>query len=399
MRIYLVSIWILSILLFAGCSSKNSNNTGTVPVSSQRMVILGYNDLGMHCMNKDFSELMVLPPANTMHAQVIDRSGGDPRIVTSGISIEYSIPGNTESITKTNFWKFGPAMFGKNITDNIGLFGNGLAGNMVKNVSGNFWEVTGVPLTPIQDNGNEDPYQLALLTVKQAGVVVASTRSVMPVSWEMRCDLCHIAQPGETIETDILRKHDTLHNTNLLNSKPVKCSSCHADPAIGEPGVVGRKSLSAAMHGAHSTRMDTVAGKVDVSCYSCHPGIKTKCQRDIHHTKGLDCFDCHKSMEALASNTRTPWVDEPKCSDCHHKSGSQYEQANTLYRNSVGHHNIRCASCHGSPHAITPTDPSITNNDNLQAIATQGHAGVINQCAVCHSEAPDDSFPHSVNGG
>lgn len=402
MRIYLIIAGLISLMLISGCGGGgNSQNSGPVPVSTQSMVVLGFNDLGMHCMNKDFSQLMVLPPANTMHAQVIDRSGGDPRIVTSGVTVEYSIPGNSESASKTNFWTFGPTMFGKAIATNIGLFGNGLSGNMVKNATGNFWEATGVPITPLKDNLTEDPYQLALITVKQAGVVVASTQSVMPVSWEMRCDLCHTALPGETVDTDILRKHDTLHTTNLLNSKPVMCSSCHGDPALGAPGKPGQKTLSAAMHGAHATRMGAVAGKVDVSCYSCHPGVKTKCQRDIHHTKGLDCFDCHTSMEALASTARTPWVDEPKCGspNCHHKAGSEYEQPNTLFRNSVGHHNIRCASCHGSPHAITPTDASITNNDNIQAIATQGHAGTIDKCAVCHSSTPDDAFPHSVSGG
>ena len=38
-------------------------------------VILACNDLGMHCMNSDFSEMMVLPPFNTLHAQIIRRSG------------------------------------------------------------------------------------------------------------------------------------------------------------------------------------------------------------------------------------------------------------------------------------------------------------------------------------
>ena len=29
-------------------------------------VVLGYNDLGMHCMNQDFSQLCILPPFNTL---------------------------------------------------------------------------------------------------------------------------------------------------------------------------------------------------------------------------------------------------------------------------------------------------------------------------------------------
>ena len=58
----------------------------------------------MHCMNEDFSEFMILPPYNTVHAQVIDRSGEEPHIVTSGVTVQYTIPGNTHSADKTNFW-------------------------------------------------------------------------------------------------------------------------------------------------------------------------------------------------------------------------------------------------------------------------------------------------------
>jgi len=72
----------------------------------------------------------------------------------------------------------------------------------------------------------------------------------------------------------------------------------------------------------------------------------------------------------------------------------EFEQPDTLFRNSKGHRNIMCAACHGSPHAITPT---VKIEDNIQAIAIQGHEGVINMCSVCHSEVPDDPFPHSVH--
>ncbi len=54
-------------------------------------------------MNQDFSQLCILPPFNNLHAQVIDRRGEEPRIASSGISVLYSIPGNTTSITKTEF--------------------------------------------------------------------------------------------------------------------------------------------------------------------------------------------------------------------------------------------------------------------------------------------------------
>jgi len=65
--------------------------------------VLGYNELGMHCMNQDFSELMLLPPYNNLRAQVILR-GEEPQLLTSGVTVSYSVPGNTTSADKTNFW-------------------------------------------------------------------------------------------------------------------------------------------------------------------------------------------------------------------------------------------------------------------------------------------------------
>ena len=118
---------------------------------SNSFVVLGYNDLGMHCMNQDFSQLCILPPFNNLHAQVIDRRGEEPRIASSGVSVLYSIPGNTISTTKTNFWSYAPALFGVDLPPNIGLTGNGLSGVMVP-TGANDWVVTGIPVTPFDDN-------------------------------------------------------------------------------------------------------------------------------------------------------------------------------------------------------------------------------------------------------
>ncbi|MFN8219225.1 MAG: hypothetical protein U0S12_03720 [Fimbriimonadales bacterium] len=83
-----------------------SESEAAVAASKQAlgdMVILGYNDLGMHCMGSRFGEICILPPANTMRATVIDRSGSEPEIINEGVTISYSIPGNTTSANKTDF--------------------------------------------------------------------------------------------------------------------------------------------------------------------------------------------------------------------------------------------------------------------------------------------------------
>lgn len=377
-----------------GCPSLTSSIPTTTGNSTTESlgstIVLGYNDLGMHCMNQDFSELMILPPYNTLHAQVI-RRGGEPRIIKSGVSVEYELKSNTHSADKTNFWTYANALLGVDLAPDVGLAGNGLHGVMSLTDS-NDWSVIGIPVTPIDDNGNEDPYPLATITVKNGQDTLAETQAVTPVSWEISCDLCHNT-PGISVATDILRKHDLLHNTTLESSKPVLCASCHADVALGLTGQPGVSNLSHAMHGAHASRMGAVT--LLVECYACHPGQRTQCLRDVHYSAGMTCTDCHTSMTAVADANRRPWIDEPRCGDCHDALGRQYEQANTLYRNSVGHGNVHCAACHGSPHAIAPT---VVSQDNLQAAALQGHPGTIDTCQVCHTRTPGESFFHHAGG-
>ncbi len=394
---YLFVAMLFVVCIVSGCGGGGSDDGGGGgggPIPTGSMVVLGYNDLGMHCMNEDFSQLMVLPPYNTLHAQIIDRSGEEPRIVTGGVNVTYSIPGNTHSTDKTNFWTYAKRLTGLSLAPNVGLTGKGLSGTMSP-TGNNDWSVEGIPITPITDAGVENPYQLANILVGSATSPLAKTQAVVPVSWEMNCELCH---NNSEAPANVLVAHDNLHGTSLATSTPVRCGKCHAQVPLGALGAgsPGRPSLSRAMHGAHSDRMDDVAGLLGgVECYACHPGQRTKCLRDVHFTKGMDCNDCHSTMTAVASETRRPWVDEPRCDGCHSRAGFSFEQAGTLFRNSKGHHGVHCAACHGSPHAITPT---VVAADNVQAIALQGHAGTIDTCIVCHRTKPDDSFDHRFSG-
>lgn len=386
-----VIIFLLTLVLLycVGCGSQGEHDSNTInngKVFASSMVALGYNDLGMHCMNQDFSQFMILPPFNTMHTLVLLR-GEKPQFVTSGITVNYSVPGNTSSAGKTNFWQYAQPLLGLSLAPNVGLTGNGLSGSMTSSQTPlRDWVATGIPLTPITDANKLNSFQLTDITVSNGSTVLARTKAVAPVSWEISCVLCHNGSDAP----DILKAHDLLHNTHLQQQTPVLCGKCHAQAELGAlaPGQAGTPPLSTSMHSAHASRMGDVVDMLNGNtCYACHPGQVTKCLRDIHASKGMTCTDCHVSMENVGSAARRPWVDEPRCANCHHNS----EQADTLYRNSIAHHGVPCEACHGSPHAITPT---IVANDNVQAIGLQGHAGVINKCTVCHEQTPGGGFSH-----
>jgi hypothetical protein len=132
----------------------------------------------------------------------------------------------------------------------------------------------------------------------------------------------------------------------------------------------------------------------DVTCYACHPGIRTRCLRDVHYARGMTCTDCHGSMLTVGNPARKPWVEEPRCDSCHQRAGFEFEQPATLFRNSRGHHGVHCGACHGAPHAIAPT---VTASDAMGPMNQQGQPGVISNCSVCHSTPPGDPFDHAFS--
>ncbi len=364
-------------------------------------LVLGYNDLGMHCMNQDFSEFMILPPYNNLHAQVIERTPLGPRLVTSGINVTFSIPGNTESASKTNFWTYVQALLGAALPPNVGLAGNGLTGAM--QVAGTDWVAAGIPLTPQTDFGAINTFQLAnIMVTSESGTYLTETNAVVPVSWELRCDLCHHGAPDAPVS--VLDAHDRLHGTTLFQpgNQPVLCGGCHAQPELGLPGQPGVSSLSVAMHRGHAPRMMDVVASVPkgIACYACHPGPDTQCLRDTHAQRQIFCANCHapKAMDvmsemlAVGDPARRPWMDMPRCDNCHHRPGYQYEQPGMLFKNSVGHGGLACEACHNSTHAVLPARDKA---DNLQAISVQKNANTIRKCSACHAELPVGIFRHA----
>ena len=396
--------------------------TGAVPdkkISSPvgDYVIIGWNTLGMHCINPSYDKLAILPPFNNLWAQVIKR-GNPPRIVTSEVTLEYSIINNTNVNGKTNFWQYVKQLFGQALSEGIGLTGNGLSGIMIP--VGDHFEATGIPVLPYDDQMTWNPFQIALISLKaakgSAPQKTQTTKVVLPVSDEINCGQCHMqgmdgtvnlpvdAASGLTGTTDIdkniLMVHDYYHGTagkashgpNLMSMQPVLCASCHSSNALGTPGTPGVKSVSLAMHGWHNGT--DRAG--DATCYSCHPGQMTQCLRTgiagmgyLGDTPSCQTGMCHGGISAMGNPARRPWVDEPNCAQCH---GNNYETGQDLYRNAKGHGGLYCAACHNSPHAWWP---SKLWADNMQPVKLQKKPFALGNCAVCHTTKKSGDNPHS----
>ena len=393
-------------LLFVTSAQKTGHATPatfseTAVTVNDDYIVLGWNDLGMHCYNRDFQDLAVLPPYNTLWAQVV-KKGDPPEIVTGGITVTFSFPDNTYSIGKSNFWDYDVPLFGVDLPPNVGLAGTGMAGEM--ELLTDHFVAEGIPLTEFRDSDliNPYPYQLATITAynESTGATLAQSTVVAPVSTEMNCDDCHYDGGVEDVatgrvETNILTLHDMEHLAEyppassgpLMDRRPILCANCHSSNALGKPPVGDIPSLSNAMHEKHN---EEVSSDLE-GCYKCHPGPQTQCLRDTMYQSGMECIDCHGVMDLVGQNPN-PWLLEPRCDNvaCH---GSGYQQDQPLYRMSQDHGGLYCAACHDSPHAIAPT---VQPNDGLKFSALQMFPGTLQDCAVCHTVAPTDPGPHGL---
>lgn len=420
-------------------------SVATAASSSSSYKLVGWNDLGMHCVDgNDYSVFSILPPYNNVHAQLIDPNG---KLVKSpsGIRLTYEAVAdpsgsiNRTSVGKTNFWQYVNPLFGVSLAPDMGLAGHAMPGSRNKpqamswNLAKYEFVAEGVPITPYPDNpptaGAKNYYPLMRLVARNSSNrVLATADVVLPVSDEMACSACHASgsitdsrampsqlafnsDPDKDYKLNILQLHDDRQGTHLMTSQPVLCASCHGSNALGTKGTA--KPLTQVLHTKHAAVIETGAEATREACYNCHPGSVTKCLRGAMGNAGMQCQNCHGSMAEVGASTRRGWLDEPGCENCHTgtavKNSGQIRYtdafayagtlrqaadprfavtANTLYRLSAGHGKLACEACHGSTHAEYP---SSHENDNLMVTRLQGHSGTLSECKSCH--------PSNIEGG
>jgi hypothetical protein len=292
--------------------------TLAVPARAADSVLLGWNNLGMHCMDSDYSVFSILPPYNTIEAQLI--VGGKLVRNGAGYTVTYQAMAdpagsiNTTSSGKGNFYGFVSAIYGASLNDNQGLAGWNMPGpnntpqamlfeNANEPAPGvstpvNWFRAEGIPITPYDDAGQKNPYPMMLLVARDTtGQVLGTSSIVLPVSDEMDCRACHASGTGAAAQPDggwvndpnperdyrlnILRLHDErqfaghgslylpalatnrfnpggLFANVMSNGAPVLCATCHSSPALGTAGFPGVPSLTASVHSRHATVTDPV---------------------------------------------------------------------------------------------------------------------------------------------
>ncbi len=340
--------------------------------------LVGWNDLGMHCVDADFAEFSILPPYNTIHAQLLDPSGqpvaspGD-FVVTYEAMADPAGSINTTSVGKTDFWGHVAALFGVSLAPDEGLAGFDMPGGantprvMAYEPAFAWFTAEGIPLTNYDDAGHTNYYPMMRLVARDgSGSVVATTEIVLPISDEMTCTACHASGSGPAAEPtggwvndpdperdyrlNILLLHDQMQEgqpawaaalaaagydasglyATSTGGTSVLCAKCHGSNALPGTGMEGISQLTRAVHSLHAGVTDPVTGmSLDSSenrtaCYRCHPGSDTRCLRGAmgnaaaaDGTLAIQCQSCHGGMSAVGDAARRGWFDEPVCQSCH----------------------------------------------------------------------------------
>jgi len=352
-------------------------------------------------------------PLPQISMQLIRRGPSSPEVVTDGIRMTWEWKGRKQ--------------------------GHFLQGTMTAAEDSSFHTV--LDPAALASVAGSDPYPV--LTVRAVRMdteeLLAESRQVLGLSPGFGCTFCH-----ET-ELSLLEAHDRREKTSLMKirsqGKTVDCRDCHTE-------ALQNLSLSAAVHGWHAVCLPDQGAK---ACMTCHisltakPGQKDNRKtstvplfaRDLHHDRGLDCVNCHGSMEnhslallkaeqsrgesaagragALMNiikpqgmelaeiRPRLPWVQEPDCTACHdfsRKPDPASAQAFNFWtkgrdelfsrrRDDMGA--VRCITCHGAPHALYPSrNPLAPELDNMPPLQLQRLAaplGTDGGCIACHGQA------------
>lgn len=453
----------LATYLFQGLQGKTTPKAVQLPTTTPLgelpfaldapYLLLAWSGSGMQAISDADAWFSFRPPGSDIFAQLIRRAPL-PEVVDAGVVLSYQAEAGFENpAANVDFWRYqssGPT--------NAGASGNFTSGRMRPLPDRSAFVAEQVPITPYPETGGYQPYPALTIEARDAGSgeLLASTRLLAPVSTEWGCNNCHgggwrkkVAGISPLTAEKILTAHDRLSHTNLLAQaragRPVRCQSCHPDPLSGAAGNPALLNLSAAMHGWHANFLTGLGAE---SCAFCHAAAQqgaTRSLRGIHQRAGMDCSNCHGSMEehalsllraeqetgktgaarlmtALAPRlrngadqikARTPWQQEPDCQTCHVGFGPPENDSafnhwpgdsSGLYRNQRDESgSLYCAACHGSAHALHPADnPYESERDSFQPRQYQGNPypiGANRNCQVCHTVAMDSEMHHANSLG
>ena len=287
-----LSLILLSLIALAGIAEAQDQN----PRSRKNYQVFAFNDLGMHCYDRDFSVFSLLPPFNVIHSQMIYKGLKPSLLDNSTINMFYSGKHdprgsiNTTSgfirhtgVAKTNFWEYVELLFGVKPALDEGILGakmpdaaNGPQPLGTFDPTYQWFSATGIPITNIDNRGKVNCFPMMRIRgsdLAQPNRWLSSLDIVLPVSSEFNCVACHEtdafvgSNPGSASDAsppprltslspedfssnpdanirfreNILILHDAMNpGYNLVgkyqSGQPILCAQCHYSKALDLAG-------------------------------------------------------------------------------------------------------------------------------------------------------------------
>jgi hypothetical protein len=392
--------------------------------------ILGWNNLGMHCMDSDYSVFSILPPYNTIEAQLI--VNGRLLTASNGYTVTYQAVAdpsgsfNSTAMGKGNYYDYAAALYGPVLPPEGGLRGWPMPGtnNTPQNMGFentnypkpnvptpvNWWRAEGIPISPYDDAHQKNPYPLMLLVARNAAnQIIATNQVVLPVSDEMDCRACHASGtptnarpaagwvwsslPERDFRLNILRLHDEhqfarhgglyqaalaawgfnaagLYRSVTADGKPVLCALCHASEALGLDSFSNTPPLTASVHFAHAgvTAPGTTNRLDDVSFRSA-------------------CYLCHPGSAtkclrgAMGGAMAADGSMEMQCQSCHGNMSAVGAANRTGWLMEP-----KCQSCHSG--TATSNNGQIRYTTSFTNLPPYGERLAVNRTFATSSNTP-----------
>jgi hypothetical protein len=437
---FLASLYFGTLVFSLGTSTAlaNTADPGTY-------YIFANNDLGIHCACPADELMTMLPPWNTVRAQVLRVDGKTKEVVTdpAKITVEYVVPfaqnnlddpryqAYLDNINKTYPTAEGFAAVSR--SNPVSIAGTPLSGGPFHpKPEHNMWVAEGIPVfPPVADQSWEGTFVDAFGTERQAfpaiivrvkdtgtGQILAERTDVTtPVAFA-NCCTCHreiykdnhgfYGQPMDVFRETMIVAHDLKHGTDLdtlvSRGQVIRCSRCHSDPAVGgaTPGYPvslypeaqglnlpmppATLTLSYVIHQGHNLKSDFHVRWQNLgfseACEACHPGQDTVgCLRGVHVT----------NLEDGTTMNMT-------CTECHGNLDAR--NATGQLQDPWSYRTLpRCSNCHANRGGIEWTTEQIDAYGHQQFggafLNSRGHKNDQLLCTSCHG-APHALAPSNL---
>ena len=183
------------------------------------------------------------------------------------------------------------------------------------------------------------------------------------------CDACHISDYNQSANPN-----------HIVLGLPTDCATCHTVAPDWQPATFAVHDNYYQLNGVHAA--------IANNCVDCHNG-------DYVNTPNT-CVGCHQTDYNNTSNPNHAQANfSTDCASCHNETNwapaTNFDHNTTNFPLTQAHTTVACIDCHANGYSGTPTNCDACHQGDYNASVNPNHQtlGLSNDCATCHTTAPD----------